>query len=456
MVRPCSVIGLVVLPAMGVLVLLAGCGSSGSTESGSGGQTASGGMSASGGKTGSGGSPSTTGGTTGTGGQASSGGVTGTGGSIKGSGGQASGGASASSGGTTGAGGVASGSGGAIGSGGATGGRSATGGSPGAGGRAAGTGGSAGSGPVGSGGSTGAGGSSMTPGMSAGCGKAPTIASSMYNNGNPINITAAGLQRRYILRVPTNYDNTKPYKLVIAYHARDSNDHSEYKENFYGLSPLSNNTTIFVAPNGQLNGAPCAGTGTGESGCGWPNTKDQDMQLADAVVQQVEENFCIDTNRIFATGWSYGASMSEQTACERPLGGTQATWGVRAVATYAVAYLSNSTNCKATKPVAYYGIHGTCDSVLTYDGSARCSTTTGGEMGGVGIAKTWATVDGCTWAIPKKVTSGAHVCEKLSGCSAGYPVEFCSHSGDHTAYPDNGNESSSWGPAEAWAFLNQF
>jgi poly(3-hydroxybutyrate) depolymerase len=38
-------------------------------------------------------------------------------------------------------------------------------------------------------------------------------------------------------------------------------------------------------------------------------------------VAQLEENFCIDTNRIFATGWSYGGSMSYKTACERPLGG---------------------------------------------------------------------------------------------------------------------------------------
>ena len=222
------------------------------------------------------------------------------------------------------------------------------------------------------------------------------------------------------------------------------------------MLPMSNDSTIFVAPNGMLNGKPCAGTGVGESGCGWPNSSDQDMQLADAVVKQVEDNFCIDTNRIFATGWSYGASMSEQTACERPLGGTQAAgWGVRAVAVYAVAYLSNTNNCKATKPVAYYASHGTCDSVLSYDGGSRCNTMMG-ESGGVGVAKAWATANGCTWKIPTKVNSGAHVCTKLTGCMDGYPLEFCSFNGDHTPYPDSGNQSNSWGPGEAWPFLNQF
>jgi hypothetical protein len=38
----------------------------------------------------------------------------------------------------------------------------------------------------------------------------------------------------------------------------------------------------------------------------------------------------------------------------------------------------------------------------------------------------------------------------------GFPLEFCSFNGDHTAYADNGQQQGSWGPAEAWAFLNQF
>jgi hypothetical protein len=42
------------------------------------------------------------------------------------------------------------------------------------------------------------------------------------------------------------------------------------------------------------------------------------------------------------------------------------------------------------------------------------------------------------------------------GCKTGYPLEFCSFNGDHTAYPDSGQESNSWGPAEVWMFLSQF
>jgi poly(3-hydroxybutyrate) depolymerase len=278
--------------------------------------------------------------------------------------------------------------------------------------------------------------------LSAGCGKAPTLTSSQYNNGNPISITVNGSQRRYILQVPANYDNSKPYKFVLGIHALNSNDKSVYSEKYYGLLPLSNNTTIFAAPNGvQNSGSPCSGNNAGDSGCGWPSGNNN-MQLMDAVVKQVTENFCVDMDRIFATGWSYGASMSYEVGCQRPLGGPSASanWGVRAIAIYAVRQMSGS--CKPSVPIGYYLSHGTNDNVLGYDG-------------GVDLTKNYATTNGCTWATPPKA-SGAHICTNLTGCKTGYPAEFCSFVGGHTAYPDSGSPSNSWGPAEVWKFLGQF
>lgn len=295
-------------------------------------------------------------------------------------------------------------------------------------------------GAAGSGGVAGAGGSGgVAPGMSAGCGKAPTLSSDMYNNGKNIPITAANMQRRYVLNVPTNYDNKKPYKLIIAWHQRDGNDNQMYRNQYYHLLPLSNNSTIFVAPNGQLNGKPCMGTGNGEGSCGWPNTNDSDMALADAVVKQVEENFCVDTNRIFATGWSYGGSMSYATACERPLGA--ANGFVRAIAVYSGAQLSGQ--CTPKMPVAYYASHGTSDGVLNYDS-------------GITLARNYAAANGCNWVTPTKVTSGNHVCTDLMGCSSGYPEQFCSFNGDHTPDPRDPNQQTSWEYANVWKFFSQF
>ena len=277
--------------------------------------------------------------------------------------------------------------------------------------------------------------------MSAGCNKAPGIASSMYNNGSHISFTSGTQQRRYILNVPTNYDNTHPYKLIITYHELNGNDNEMYNQKYYNLLPQSNNTAIFIAPNGsQMGGAPCKGTGGNESGCGWPNSGNADLTFVDALVKSIEDNFCIDTNRIFADGWSSGGSMSYKTACERPLGGVSNGY-IRGVAVYSGSQLSG--NCTPSKPVAYYASHGTHDSVLMYSN-------------GVGLAQNFAKANGCTWATPTAVMSGAHVCTNEMQCMAGYPVEFCSFNGDHTPYPDNGQESSSWNAANVWTFFSQF
>ena len=92
--------------------------------------------------------------------------------------------------------------------------------------------------------------------------------------------------------------------------------------------------------------------------------------------------------------------------------------------------------------MAFYESHGTNDGVLGYDG-------------GVNLAKKYATANGCSAFSPARA-SGSHVCTNATGCKTGYPTEFCSFNGDHTPFPDGGQPSSSWGPAEVWKFFSQF
>lgn len=422
------------------MILLLACSSNDRTFGGTGG------LSGSGGRQGTGGAATggvATGGVTTSGGSTSTGGAPTQGGSMSTGGVTASGGASGSSGGgqagSSGGGGLAWGgqAGSAGASAGGAGGAGGMDGKAGGGGNGGGAGAAAaGAAGMGTAGGSAGGGSSM---QSSGCGKDPMIASNQYNNGTTISIMAAGKQRRYILNVPTDYDKNKPYRLIIAYHQLDGNDKQMYQNGYYHLLNLSKNSTIFVAPNGQKNGNPCSGTGNGESGCGWPNSNNSDIALADAVVAQVEENFCVDKTRIFATGWSYGASMSYKTACERPLGTENGF--IRGIAIYSGAQLSG--NCTPSKPVAFYGSHGTHDSVLNYDG-------------GVGLAQNFAKANGCNWMTPTKVTGGAHMCTDLMGCMSGYPLEFCSFNGDHTPDPDNGQSGNSWQYEVVWKFLSQF
>ncbi|HYD40642.1 MAG TPA: malectin domain-containing carbohydrate-binding protein [Anaeromyxobacter sp.] len=251
---------------------------------------------------------------------------------------------------------------------------------------------------------------------SAGCGTARTL-----QNGT---ITLNG--RTYILRVPDNYNNTNPYRLVVAYHWLGGTAQNVAGGNYYGLLPLSNNSTIFVAP---------MGTGSG-SGTGWPNTNGQDLAFTDAILNQVQNGLCIDLNRIFATGFSYGAGMSYAIACDRAN-------VFRGVALYAGGLLSGCSN--GTLPIAYYHAHGLGDTVLSISG-------------GRSMRDRFVRNNGCTAQNPPEPASGSgtHVCTNYQNCAAGRPVRWCAFDGGHVFDPRDRNQSSSWVPQDVWTFISQF
>ncbi len=132
---------------------------------------------------------------------------------------------------------------------------------------------------------------------SAGCGKSPSSSGTK-------SMTVNGKQRQYILQLPSNYDANKTHRIVFGYHWRDGSMNDVASGGFYGLRSLAGDSTIFVAPNG-LNS-------------GWANNGGEDITFTDQIVALLKNNLCVDEGQFFATGWSYGGSMSHSVACSRP------------------------------------------------------------------------------------------------------------------------------------------
>jgi poly(3-hydroxybutyrate) depolymerase len=185
---------------------------------------------------------------------------------------------------------------------------------------------------------------------------------------------------------------------------------------------ISNNTTIFVAPDG-LN-------------AGWGNTNGQDLIFTDSILSQVKNNFCIDTTRIFACGFSYGGGMSYAIACDRaPV--------FRAVGVFSGAQLSGCVD--GTKPIAYYASHGLSDPTCKIDGGRT-------------LRDHFVKINGCTAQTPPEPTvgSGTHLCTTYTGCSNGHPVRWCAFDGVHDPSPKDKGQSVTWNGQEVWNFFTQF
>ncbi|USP72742.1 carbohydrate esterase family 1 protein [Curvularia clavata] len=261
---------------------------------------------------------------------------------------------------------------------------------------------------------------------SAGCGKTPTLTSGVQS------INVNGKNRQYTIRVPSGYDKSRPYKLIFAFHwvggtmgdvSSGGSDGALWA--YYGMQKKSNEGAILVAPQGLNNG--------------WPNSGGEDIAFVDAMRNSIEANLCVDTTKRFATGFSYGGSMSFSIACSRAK-------DFRAVAVISGGQLSGCAG--GNDPIAYLGIHGISDGTLNI-------------AGGRALRDRFVKNNGCTSQSPREPAAGskAHVTTKYSGCKSGYPVTWLAFDGGHAPAPvDGGGDSGarSYTPDEIWGFFNQF
>jgi polyhydroxybutyrate depolymerase len=318
-----------------------------------------------------------------------------------------------SAGATAGSGGAAAGSGGQLGTGGATAGSSNSG-APGLGGASAG-------GSMG--GSAGVGGSGVPgePAKSSGCGKPAELMSGKAS------IDAAGLTREYILAVPDDYDQNKAYKLIFGWHPWGGSAQQVAGGGYYGLESQANGEAIFVAGEGlDFRGM----------GLGWGNTDGQDLALLAAMLERFRSGLCIDENRIFSTGFSFGGMMSFAAGCS-------SMSMMRAIAPMAGNIMVSGCE-DGTRPVAVMGFHGDHDSVVDLSG--------GQEGRDVFVER-----NGCTtetmpaqpnWCDELGDNQKPCTCLAYQGCMPGYPVTWCEFNADHTPAPNSGET--------LWNFFSQF
>ncbi|GAA1295979.1 cellulose binding domain-containing protein [Saccharothrix xinjiangensis] len=261
----------------------------------------------------------------------------------------------------------------------------------------------------------------------AGCGKAPGLA------GGTHTIQSGGKNRTFILRVPGNYDNSRPYRLIFAFHwwhgtANDvaTGGSSGASWAYYGQQEQSNNSAILVAPQGIDNA--------------WPNNGGEDVAFVDAMIARIEAALCVDTTQRFATGFSYGGGMSYALACGRAN-------VFRAVAVFAGAQLSGCDG--GTQPIAYLGIHGISDTVLNISQ-------------GRSLRDRFVRNNGCTATNPREPAAGSrtHITTAYPGCRAGYPVVWAAFDGGHLPGAVDGcaceDGARSWTKGEVWRFFSQF
>ncbi len=156
-----------------------------------------------------------------------------------------------------------------------------------------------------------------------------------------------GITREYIIYVPENYNVTAAFPLLLSFHGLTSNMEFNYSyTNFDELAEREN--FIVVHPNGISN------TWTVSA------NDDTDIDFIVSLLNQLEEDYNIESNRIYSTGMSMGGFFSFSLAC-------RLSDRIAAVASVTGSmYQPAINNCSPVKPMPILQIHGTEDGIVQY------------------------------------------------------------------------------------------
>lgn len=294
------------------------------------------------------------------------------------------------------------------------------------------TGGAVGSGGRASGGATASGGAlgdgSVGPSGdgSLGCG----VSNAATGVLNAQTITVAGKARTYVLSVPKTYAPGTPMPLVFAWHGMGGS--GSMARSYFRLETAAGNGAIFVYPDGLP---------VGDGSTGWELTATGiDVALFDALLAYVSDNYCIDRNRIFSTGHSFGGMFTNNLACHR--GDI-----LRAIAPVAgMPPFGRNVTCAGN--VAAWVIHGENDATVDF------------TSGGIGTRDFWIGKNGCSTTLEPVATSPAG-CVEYQGCQPDLPVAWCVHTQGHNWPTASGSGCGDGGVcfdagAAIWTFFTRF
>jgi polyhydroxybutyrate depolymerase len=237
--------------------------------------------------------------------------------------------------------------------------------------------------------------------------------------------TIGGHRRTVLLYVPPGYTGRHAVPLVLNLHGSGST--AAEQEVFSGMDATAEADTYIVAyPQGLI----ASGTGFDWNvpdeplvgGSTVPAGAANDVSFLTHLVPFLEEHYCIDARRVYATGFSGGARMASQLGCD-------ASTTFAAVAP--VSGLRLPSPCPSSRPVPVIAFHGTADPVDPYDGHGEAYWTYSVPV----AADRWAAHDGCSATPTTSQPATGATLTSYGKCRDGAAVELYTLAGEGHEWP---------------------
>ena len=171
-------------------------------------------------------------------------------------------------------------------------------------------------------------------------------------------LIVGGNYRSFYAYIPASYNASQQVPLVLSFHGYGSSAAVNYQyTQFHAIADTAG--FIVVHPQGSLlNGTTHWNVG------GWTigSTVD-DVNFTNVLLDYIESNYTIDSDRIYSTGMSNGGYMSFKLACEL----NERFAAIASVTGSMTPQILNT--CNPVHPTPILQIHGTADATVPYAGS---------------------------------------------------------------------------------------
>jgi polyhydroxybutyrate depolymerase len=234
-------------------------------------------------------------------------------------------------------------------------------------------------------------------------------------------MSVGGTSRTYLLDVPSGADNKAPLVLIFALHG--ANMTNTQVVGSFNFDTRSSGKAITVYPQGDETA----------SGARWTSNEANWMYIQ-SLMTDLESRYCVDTSKVFLTGFSMGGGFTMDTACQK-------TNMFRAYATVegygpggvSAATKPACTNASAKAPLLI--IQGSTDTTVTP------------AMGQASLAF-WTEKNGCSATTTTPMGAGFTSCMANQDCTSTFPVYYCTGTWQHTI--------TSTAAGDVWAFFSSF
>lgn len=225
---------------------------------------------------------------------------------------------------------------------------------------------------------------------------------SVASGSSTVVLDVDGLERSYVLTVPSSLPVDAPAALVIDMHGLGSDPVNQEMASRWAEKAVA--AGIVVAQPAARGAVPTWNPQPGSPGSAL------DVDFLRAVAADVQTKVSIDPGRIYASGFSNGGGMAHRLACE-------AADLVAAIGTVAGQYVVED-DCGPSRAVAVIAFHGTSDIVVPYRG-------VGEFLPDVPTwARGWADRNDCGPVPDRQPIAGDVVRDRWFGCGGDVEVEL--------------------------------